>query len=115
MPAEADYFRETRRRLRQYVQQRMLLFRLQATEKASRIAATLITTVLLSVIGVFLLIFLSITAAVWLGEITGSMAAGFGIITLFYFVVFLFVVIFLKKMLQNFFINKIIHLFHKKD
>jgi len=115
MPEEENYFKDTRRRLRQYVQQRILLMRLQATEKASRIAATLITTFLVAIIALFLLIFVSITAGLWLAHLTGSLAAGFGIVALFYFLVFLFILLFMKKILQNFFINKFIHLIHKKD
>ena len=115
MNEEANYFQDIKSRLKQYLQQRLLLFRMQATEKISRIAATIITTLLLSVIGIFLLIFLSITAGLWFGEMLNSYAAGFGIVALFYLLVFLFVIFFLKKMLQNSFINKLIHLFHKKD
>ena len=115
MPEEENYFQETKRRLKQYIDQRILLMRLQVTEKVSRIAAALITTFLVAVVGVFLLIFISITAGLWLADLTGSLAAGFGIVALFYFVIFLFIVLFMKKILQNFFINKFIHLLHKKD
>jgi len=115
MPEEENYFQETRKRLKQYIEQRILLVRLQMTEKVSRFAAAIITTFLVAVIGLFLLIFISIAAGLWLATITGSLAGGFGIVALFYFVVFLFVIIFMKKILQNFFINKFIHLFHKKN
>jgi hypothetical protein len=115
MPEEQDFFKDTKQKLQQYIQQRILLLRLQATDKVSRIASTIITSVLIIVVGLFLLVFASITAGLWLASITGSLIAGFGIVALFYFVVFLFIIIFLKKMLQNLFINKLIRLFHKKD
>lgn len=115
MPAEQNFFKDTKEKLQQYVQQRILLLRLQVTEKASRIASTIITTVLIIVVGLFLIVFASITAGFWLASITGSLIAGFGIVALFYFLVFLFIIIFLKKILQNLFINKLIRLFHKKD
>ena len=115
MPEEQDFFKDTKHKLQQYIQQRILLLRLEATEKVSRIASTIITSVLIIVVGLFLLVFASITAGLWLASITGSLIAGFGIVALFYLVVFLFVIIFLKKMLQNLFINKLISLFHKKD
>jgi len=115
MPEDENYFKETGRRLKQYAEQRLLLMRLQLTEKLSRVAATLITTVLMVVIGLLLLIFVSVTAGLWLAQLTDSLAAGFGIVALFYFLVFLFIIIFMKKILQNFFINKFIHLIHKKD
>ncbi len=114
MPEEQDFFKDTKQKLQQYVQQRILLLRLQATEKVSRIASTIITSVLIVVVGLFLLVFASITAGLWLASITGSLIAGFGIVALFYFIVFLFILIFLKKILQNLFINKLIQLFHKK-
>jgi hypothetical protein len=112
---EASYIDETKSRLKQYIDQRILLFRLQATKKASRIASTLITIVVISLTGLFLLIFGSITLACWLGSITGSLTAGFGLVALLYLIIFLLAVFILKKVLQNFFINKFIHLFHKKD
>ena len=115
MPEEQDFFKDTKQKLQQYIQQRILLLRLEATEKVSRIASTIITSVLIVVVGLFLLVFASITAGFWLASITGSLIAGFGIVALFYLVVFLFIIIFLKKMLQNLFINKLISLFHKKD
>ncbi len=115
MPAEQNFFKDTRSKLQQYMQQRILLLRLQVTENASKIASAIITTALLVIIGLFLLIFASITAGLWLTHVTGSSVAGFGIVALFYFIVFLFIVIFLKKILQNFFINKLISLIHKKD
>ncbi len=110
-----NYFQDTKSKVKQYIQQRLLLFRLQATEKVSKIAAAIITTILMAVIGIFFLIFISIAAGLWLGEILNSYAAGFGIVTAVYLLLLLFVIFGLKKMLQNTFINKLIQLFHKKD
>lgn len=115
MKEQADYFQDTKKRLKQYIDQRILLLRLQATEKVSRIAAAMVTVVVIVVVALFLLIFASITAGYWLADLTGSLTAGFGIVALFYLVIFLFVILFLRKILQNFIINKLIDLFHKKD
>ena len=115
MKEQADYFQDIKKRLKQYIDQRILLLRLQATEKVSRIAAAMVTVVVIVVVALFLLIFASITAGYWLADLTGSLTAGFGIVALFYLVIFLFVILFLRKILQNFIINKLIDLFHKKD
>ena len=112
---EVNYFKDTKDKVKQHLQQRLLLLRLQTTEKISTVASTIITVVVVAVVAVFLLIFLSITAGYWLADLTGSLTTGFGIVALFYLVVFLFVAFFLRKILQNFFINKFISLFHKKD
>jgi len=115
MNEETNYLQDTRKRLKQYIQRRLLLLQLQITEKTSRIAAAIITILVIITAALFLLVFASITAGYWLAGITGSLTAGFGIVALFYLVVFLVVVVFLRKMMQTFFINKIIHLFLKKD
>jgi len=115
MNQEANYLQDTRKKLKQYIQRRLLLLQLQITEKTSRIAAAIITIVVIITAALFLLVFASITAGYWLAGITGSLTAGFGIVALFYLVIFLFVVVFLRKMMQTFFINKIVNLFLKKD
>ena len=115
MNEEANYFQETRKKLKQYVQQRILLMRLQATQKITRIVAVFLTVLVVIVTALFLLIFASITAGYWLADLTGSLTTGFGIVALFYLVVLLFVIFFLRKILQNFFINKFISLINKKD
>jgi len=115
MKEEANYFQETKVKLNQYIKRRILLIQLQAADKASRIASALIAAVLLIVIGLFVLIFASVTAGYWLAGLTGSLSAGFGIVTLFYLVVFLFVMFVLRKIVRNFFIDKFIRLIHKKD
>lgn len=115
MPNEENFFKETKEKLQQYMQQQLLLLRLQATEKISGIASKIIVSVFVVVIGLFLLIFASITAGLWLASVTGSLIAGFGIVALFYFVVFLFIIVFLRNILRNYFINKLISFFHKKS
>jgi len=115
MKEEVNYFQDTKEKLKQYIEQRILLLRLQATDKFSHIAAVLITIVVIAVTAFFLLIFASITAGYWLAGLTGSYTTGFGIVALFYLVVFLFIIFFFKKIMQNFFINKFISLFHNKN
>lgn len=113
MNEKENYFQDTKEKLKQYIDQRILLLRLQATKKISNITASLITIIVIVVAALLLLIFGSITAGYWLAGITGSFTAGFGIVALFYLVVFLFVMFFLRKILQNFFINRLIEYFNR--
>jgi hypothetical protein len=115
MNQEENYFQDTKSKIKQYVNQYILLLRLQATKKASKLASALITITVIVVVALFLLIFLSITAGYWLASLTGSLVMGFGIVTLFYLIAFVFVILFLRKILQTFFINKFINLLTKKD
>ena len=115
MNQEANYFEETRKKLKQYIQHRIILLRLQATDKASSVAATLITVAVVMLTALFLLIFASLTAGYWLAGLTGSLTAGFGIVALFYLVILVLVIFFLRKTMQNFLINKFIDLLNKRD
>jgi len=115
MQEEKNFFEETKLKLEQYIQQRILLLRLQVTDKISKIASDIISSVLLVVVLLFVVLFASITAGLWLADLTGNLIAGFGIVALFYLFVFLFIIIFLRKILRNYFINKLIRLFYKKD
>lgn len=110
-----DYFSELKSEVFQYVQKRLLLLRLQATEKASKVTATIVTSALLIITGLFFLVFLSVTIALWIGGGLGSNAAGFGIVSAFYLLVFLIVMFGMKKKLQDILINKLIRLFNKND
>ena len=115
MKEEANYFQETKLKLNQYINKRILLMRLQVADKVSRIASAVITAIILIIIGLFILIFASLTAGYWLTELTGSAIMGFGIVALFYLVVFLFVMFFLRKIVRNFFVDKFIKLIYEKD
>lgn len=115
MPNEENFFKETKEKVNSYIKQNILLLRLQATEKASKIISGVITAILVVIVGLFLLIFASVTAGIWLGHVTGSMIAGFGIVALFYFLLLLIVIFVLRNAFRNYFINKLIRFFHKKN
>ncbi|MBS1745177.1 MAG: phage holin family protein [Bacteroidetes bacterium] len=109
------HFDETKKKLKQYINQRILLMRMQATEKASRLASALITITIIVIVAIFILIFGSIAAGYWLSGLTGSYAIGFGCVALFYFLALLFIIFFLRKILLNLFVDRIIKYFFKQD
>ena len=115
MKEEVNYFQETKIKIDQYIKRRILLMRLQVADKASRIASGLITIIAIIVIALFVLIFASFAAGYWLADLTGSLAEGFGIVALFYLLIFLVVIFFLRRVSRNFFIDKFIKLIYKKD
>lgn len=115
MKEEANYFQETKLKIEEYIQRRILLMRLQVTDKAARIASGLFTIIVIILIALFVTLFASFAAGYWLAGLTGSLAMGFAIVALFYLVVFLFVILFLRKVSRNFFVDKLIKLIYKKD
>ncbi len=106
-----DFFGDTKKKLEDYIQKRLLLFRLQTVEKASRLAAVLITGLVMGVLAFFILLFLSIMAGYFFASVTGSEYAGFGIVAAFYIVLLIVLIKLRKKVLQKFLTNTLIQIF----
>jgi len=73
--------------LKQYVETRIKLARLQAIEKGTSFSANLITEFFVMVCIAITLQFATITLALFLGSIMGSYWQGFGVVTVLYLVV----------------------------
>jgi ABC-type multidrug transport system permease subunit len=107
---DKSFFVETEEVVEQYVRDRLLLFRLQATEKASHLIALMVSGILIGMVGFFIMIFLSIMAGYYFSEITGSLFYGFGIITLFYIVLFVVLLLFRKKYLHKWIVDTVVRI-----
>jgi hypothetical protein len=81
-------------RLKDYINVRVELIKLKAVEKGVGIAASVITYVLIAIFAIFMLLTAILALGFYLGEVTGSNAAGFGLLTgiLLVIVVILFVI-----------------------
>ena len=83
---------------------------LQITDKAANIASTSLTSILVSVLGFFFLLFLGIGLGWWIGERLQNMVAGFCIIAGVYALLILIVLILRKNLIlpyiRNIFIRK---------
>ena len=113
---QPNFFTETVDSLKQYVNDRITLIRLQAIEKVSTVAAGVASGIVLSVLGLFFLVFLSITLGFLFASWLGSNAAGFGIVAGIYLLLIIIIVVFGKKIFGNLVTKKIIqNSFKKKD
>lgn len=109
------FFEETEEMVEKYVKDRMLLFKLQATEKAANLVALMVSGIVIGMIGFFILMFLSIMAGYYFAELTGSLFYGFGIITLVYIVLLIVLVVLRKKILHNFVANTVVRIIFDKQ
>jgi hypothetical protein len=75
--------------IRHYLETRTKLFMLDTANKATSMFSSFVTYALLAVVGTFVLLFLSIGAALWIGHAYGETSMGFLIIGLFYLLVML--------------------------
>ena len=97
-----------------YIEKRFRLFKLECFEKGGISASMLIYGFIVLVILGFILFFSLFGLAFFLGELLDSMAAGFGILTLFSILVLL-IIIACGKRLRNYILNKTIIFLNKVD
>ncbi len=79
-----NFFVETKKLLEQYIQDRILLFKLEMSKKAATTAASVANGVALGIFALFALVFVSITLGFVFSELTGSFIWGFGIVSAIY-------------------------------
>ncbi|MES2372545.1 MAG: phage holin family protein [Bacteroidota bacterium] len=109
-----NFFTESRKELEQYIQDRLLLLKLQATEKTARLVALLFVVLMISLLGFFVLIFLSVMAGIYFSTTTNNLYTGFGIVTGFYLVLLLVFLLF-RKWISRQVINTVIRIFFDKN
>jgi uncharacterized membrane protein YdjX (TVP38/TMEM64 family) len=90
-----DFFIASGKKVEQYVQDRILLLKLQATEKMARLVGLLFLGLIISLLLFFIILFLSYMAGNYFSEVTGSLYLGYAIVTGFY--VFFFVIVLLSR------------------
>ena len=105
--------------LRQYIETRVELARLQAIEKGTSFAAALATEIFVLICIAITLQIFSITVALFLGSLLGSYWMGFGCVTFVYFLAALIVSAYKKKYIEpriiDFLIKKIFRQKNNKE
>jgi hypothetical protein len=109
-----DFFTASGKQLEQYVQDRILLLKLQATEKTARLIALLCSVLIISLLSFFILLFLSFMAGNYFAGITGNIYSGYAIVTGFYMLLLIIVLLYRKK-LNTKIINAVIRIFFGKN
>jgi energy-coupling factor transporter transmembrane protein EcfT len=79
-----NFFVESKKLLENYVRDRVLLIKLEASKSAANATAGIVNGVLLAVFGLFALIFVSITLGFVFSKLTGSFIWGFAIVAAIY-------------------------------
>lgn len=93
-----------------YLDTRIEYTKLSLVEKGSKIFADLITNAAVIICFILAFLFASVTLALYLSDVFGNYAAGFGCVALIYLVLSIIVFLtkdnFIEKILINFFIRK---------
>lgn len=96
MQTKDNFFTESKRSVKEYIHQKILLIKLQLVEKVSHLVASIISAFIIAVLSFFILLCLSIMAGFYFASLTDSNYIGFGIITGIY-VILLFIILALRK------------------
>jgi membrane protein implicated in regulation of membrane protease activity len=114
MKAQQDFFADTKLAVENYVENRILLLKLEATEKISKLAGAMFSGLLIAVMSFFIILFISMMIAWYFGQLLNNVYLGFGIISAFYIVVLILLLIFRKKVLERTITNTVINIFFEK-
>jgi hypothetical protein len=114
-PDKDRFFADTEELVESYIKDRLLLLRLDASEKGAKLAAHFVTGALLCLIAFFILLFLSIMAGYYFTEVTGSPFWGFAIISGAYILIFLLVLLLRKRYFYPFLINFVIRILFDRN
>lgn len=102
------FFVETKEMIEEYVDDRILLMRLQLTEKAAKLSSFVFIAVAVGFLLFILFMIVSFIAGFYLSQAVGSYWGGFGILALFYVVVIFILLYMHKSFLSKYIIDKVI-------
>ena len=102
------FFSENKRLLREYVDTRIQLLKLQSVKTLSKSGGFLVWAVVAIFFSFLILLFAGPVLGFWFSALTGSYIKGFALATLVFIVLFLLITIFRKTLFVNPVIQKII-------
>lgn len=115
MKEKSPVISELRQLITEYFDARLKLIKLETFEKIAKVTAVLFSSLVVALLGFFLLFFLSLSAGFYLGKIFDSLALGFLAVTGLYLILFALVLFMKKDLLENLLIERIIGELTKKE
>lgn len=112
---EEGLYDEVQQTVKQIVNDRLLLAKMESAEKLSILSGKIIVGVVAGVICFFALLFISLMAGYYFSQVFESYFAGFGLVAAFYVLMLLVLLAFVKKPLQKSIENSIISTLFASD
>lgn len=100
-PQSSSFFSQYRERIEQYLQNRLRLIQLQATQKVAELSSSIVWWLLIAVVAFFMLMSLSIMLGYYFAQLTGSVPLGFACLTGVYLILLLLLFAFRKSIRKN--------------
>lgn len=116
METQEQFFKDSGKKIEEYIQDRLLLLKLKTVEKISKLVAVMFAVLVVAVLVFFIFLFLSIMAGYYFAEVTNSMFLGFGIVAAIYLIILVTLIALRKSVLERMITNTVINiLFDDKD
>jgi len=115
MNEKSPVINELKQLITEYFDARLKLIKLETFEKIAKVTAVLFSSLVVALLAFFLLFFLSMSAGFYLGKIFDSLALGFLAVTGLYLILFVFVLLMKKDLLEEFLIERIIGELTRKE
>ena len=97
----SNYFSQTGKVAREYLETRLDLIKLQAAGKLSKALGLFFSLTMAFLLFFFVIVFLGMVVGFWIGEMTGSFTIGFSCAAGLFVVLFLFILLFRKQLIQR--------------
>lgn len=110
-----DFFEETYGVFTEYVDDRMLLLKIQAAEKSGKLISAIIKMAVVALFIFFILLFVSIMSGYYFAELTGSMFYGFSIVAAIYIFLLLIFLLINQQFLSKRIMNTVIRIFFERS
>jgi hypothetical protein len=115
MSEQPSFFAELKQLIIEYLESKLKLLKIAAYEKIAKVTAVVFSSILIAFSIFFMFFFLNIAGGFFFGELLNSNAYGFLVMFGIYFTIFLLLVLFRKKLVEKFIINKIIQKLFEKE
>jgi DMSO/TMAO reductase YedYZ heme-binding membrane subunit len=110
------FFVETKEMIEEYVEDRILLLRLQLTEKAAKLTPFIFIALVVCFLLLILMLIITFIAGYYLSKAVNSYPAGFGILAAFYVLLIIVALYMHKKYFGKYLADKVVKLsFEKND
>jgi hypothetical protein len=113
-PTDKDFFEETHVLLTNYVEDRLLLAKIEATKKTSKLISSSIVFLIVIIFLFFIFLFAGLMGGYFFAEKFGSLYKGFALMGAIYFSVLTLFLLFFRKILINLVSNNIIKVFFEQ-
>ncbi|RAJ85517.1 hypothetical protein CLV59_102221 [Chitinophaga dinghuensis] len=115
----SDYFKQTGKVAKDYLETRLDLLKLQAAGKLSKALGLFFSVLMAFLLFFFVIVFLGMLVAFWIGERTGSFTIGFtcasGLFILFFVIIIFFRRQLIERPLSRLLINVLIDEIEERD